>query len=311
MNLTLAEYLNMAQPFYAEGAESADFLIRLFGLAVKDEVSDICSALDLSRDFVGRLCTGKKSMPASSAGFITSNLDEKKIKKFFREHTTDAAVRILAPQIREKLGIACKDSIPSVSNACAEGFINILVECATKQKKVEKSVPDNISDTLQTIESLIGMLPKPPVQEPPDTPREDEKAYISELCLAYAEHEKKEITEGSIASYPVYAEDLKQRRIDYFAAEAVNRGLQELKSKHLGGQFDVLKDEMLTGVRGISQRKYDDGYERMLEVMDRAVIVPLSQYILSQSPYWISNHIRMGVCHYLVNDQKLRWVASK
>ena len=94
----------MTQPFYAEGAESADFLIRLFELAVKDEVSDICSALDLSRDFVGRLCTGKKSMPASSAGFITSNLDEKKIKIFYREHTTDAAVRILAPQIREKLG---------------------------------------------------------------------------------------------------------------------------------------------------------------------------------------------------------------
>lgn len=308
--MKLPEYIEMIYPFFAEGADNTDFLIRLFSEAIQDDYSDVCRALNLSVDYIGRVYTGKREMPARSAAFITSHADEKKIKRFFRDRITDTAVRILEPKLNAIEGITCKPTQFSVSTACAEAFYAVMLQYVDRSKSATKnSVPDKISDTLHTIDMLIGSLPKPSVMDPPDTPLEDEKAYITQLCLAYAEHENAAITEDSITSYPGYAEDLKQRRIDYFAAEAVNRGLRELQSTQLVGQFDVLKEEVYSGVRGTYLRTHTDGFECMLDVMDRAMVVPLSQYILSNSPYWISNHIRMGVCHYLVNDQKLRWVA--
>ena len=53
------------------------------------------------------------------------------------------------------------------------------------------------------------------------------------------------------------------------------------------------------------------GYERMLAVMNQAAIMPLENYLLSASPYWISGNIKKGVCHHLVNARKLKWVRGK
>jgi len=51
-----------------------------------------------------------------------------------------------------------------------------------------------------------------------------------------------------------------------------------------------------------------NGYERMLGVMEQAVLIQTKQYMLSQSPNWISNRIKSGICHFLVNENKLKWV---
>lgn len=308
----LAKYLGMIYPFYSEGVDGSDFLIKLLEAALQDEYSDVVRALDFSRDYAGRVFNGKRSFPVKTAAEVTSHLDEKKIKNFFRNRTTDAAVRVLQPKLQREFQKTCRATIPAVSIACAELFLDILVAISTNQfLETEKSASESISETLHTIDTLIVSLPKPSVQDPPEIPREDEKEYIAELYRAFSDHEDNVfITEEVIDDYPNYNDDLKQSRIDYFSAEAVNRCLRELKSDQLSGQFDVLKDEMLSGVRGTCRKRYIDGYEKMLTVLDRALDVPLSQYILSNSPYWISNHIRKGVCHYLVNDHKIRWVEQ-
>lgn len=82
----------------------------------------------------------------------------------------------------------------------------------------------------------------------------------------------------------------------------------ELQGADLQDQFSVLKSEMYAGVRNTAMKRYDDGFERMLNVMERAIATSVNQYILSRSPYWINNRIKQGVCHFLVNDGKLRWV---
>lgn len=51
--------------------------------------------------------------------------------------------------------------------------------------------------------------------------------------------------------------------------------------------------------------------ERMLAVMEQAVVAPVTNYILSASPYWISGKIKKGVCHHLVNDGKLKWIRRR
>ena len=136
--------------------------------------------------------------------------------------------------------------------------------------------------------------------------------FIDELLRAYGDAEQKELTRADLADYQEYADDLADRRVDYYAAETIRRGVLELRSDTLTGQFDVLKEETFEGVKNTARSsKHANGYERMLAVMEQAAITPVTNYLLSASPYWISAKIKQGVCHHLVNANKLRWVKRR
>ena len=78
----------------------------------------------------------------------------------------------------------------------------------------------------------------------PAVATEDEQKYISELYLAYGDAESMDSFSGDdLSSFPDYAEDLDDRRVDFYAAETIRRGVMELGSGGLANQFDVLKDE--------------------------------------------------------------------
>lgn len=103
----------------------------------------------------------------------------------------------------------------------------------------------------------------------PKVATEDEKKYIDELFLAYADVLKLPVfTRDDLSRFPDCSEDLDDRRIDFNAAESIKRGVQELKSTTLTGQFDVLKNETYTNVRDTVRRPYPSAYDRMLAVMD-------------------------------------------
>lgn len=111
-----------------------------------------------------------------------------------------------------------------------------------------------------------------------------------------------------MAQYDEYNEDREDRRIDYFAADSIRQGIRELYSDGYTNQFTVLKEETWAGIRNTARKSYPNGYEKMLNVMEQAAIIQVAQYTLSRSPNWISNRIKMGVCHFLVNDNILKWV---
>jgi len=81
-----------------------------------------------------------------------------------------------------------------------------------------------------------------------------------------------------------------------------------LYSGRFANQFEILKDETLAGVKNTARRTYLNGYECLLSVMEQATAIQVQRYTLSKSPNWISNRIKMGVCHFLVNERKLKWV---
>jgi hypothetical protein len=166
---------------------------------------------------------------------------------------------------------------------------------------------------LKTADALLATIPAPTMVDPPEIPLPEEQPYISELYAAYGDREGVvDFGEAHLTRYGdgEYDEDIKDRRIDYFAAESIRRGVSELYSGEYANQFDVLKDETLDGVKNTARKTYLNGYERMLGVMEQAVSIEVKRYLLSRSPNWISNRIKMGVCHFLVNENRLRWVRK-
>lgn len=166
-------------------------------------------------------------------------------------------------------------------------------------------------EALEQLEASIARLPVPKQISPPKQISEEEQPYISELYAAYGDKEGiNDFCEAHLSQYEEYNEDRNDRRIDYFAADSIRHSVRELKSDKYKDQFTILKEETLAGVKNTARKSYPNGYEKMLSVMEQAAIIQVTQYTLSRSPYWISNNIKMGVCHILVNDNKLEWVKK-
>jgi len=162
---------------------------------------------------------------------------------------------------------------------------------------------------LDELEASINRLPAPVQKTPPKQILQEEQPYISELYAAYGDKEGiTDFCETHLAQYDEYKEDREDRRIDYFAADSIRQGIRELNSDGYINQFTVLKDETWAGIKNTAKKSYPNGYEKMLSVMEQAAVVQVAQYTLSRSPNWISNRIKMGVCHFLVNDNILKWV---
>ena len=155
-------------------------------------------------------------------------------------------------------------------------------------------------------------MPRPKNVPVPTVATTYEQPYINELLNAYGDAEGiNNFTNEKLQAHEEYKEDLDDRRIDYYAAVSIERGVMELNANNLLDQFDVLKDETLDGVKDTAKKSYPNGFEKMLSVMEQATKLTFENYLLSKSPYWISAKIKKGVCHHLVNDGKLRWVRKK
>jgi len=184
---------------------------------------------------------------------------------------------------------------------------NRLAEDTPKTMTIKKS-----KDPLKAIDELdsfIDRLPAPKQKTPPKQLLKEEQPYISQLYAAYGDKEGiQNFCEAHLAQYGEYNEDRDDRRIDYFAADSIRQSIRELDSDGCTNQFTVLKDETWAGVKNTARKSYPNGYEKMLSVMEQAAVIQVTQYTLSRSPNWISNRIKMGVCHFLVNDNILKWV---
>lgn len=208
-------------------------------------------------------------------------------------------------------GHGITDEDPAV--ACAKLLEQILLDTingsSISQTEKESEIDMALIDEIQ---QKIKSLPRPANVPVPAVATDDEQKYINELYLAYADAEGLDsFSDDDLSSFPDYAEDLDDRRIDFYAAETIRRGVLELGSGGLSDQFDVLKSETFTGVKDTAKRTHPNGFDHMLAVMEQAVLVPVTNYLLSASPYWISGKIKKGVCHHLVNDGKLVWVKRR
>jgi len=304
----------------ARGLNKRDFIIALINAIVDDNAKGECKILDTSPDTAYRCYSGKRRFAKADLSYVTSSLDKGKFQDWVLDSPTDVIQHL--SELLKNWNIDNDGTDEDVSGKLADLFVKTLFEEAgiEPQEKNSQSVEnaagnEDISRALkkvEQIEQLIGELPKPRCVPVPDEILEDESSYINELLSAYGDAEKVEgFNKTDLPRYPEYSEDLSERRIDYFAAETIRRGVLELAHGKLAGQFDVLKTETLTGVKDTERQKHDNGYERMLAVMMQATVIPVSNYILSQSHYWISNSIKKGVCHVLVNDGKLKWVKKK
>ena len=148
-------------------------------------------------------------------------------------------------------------------------------------------------------------LPTP--LKPTDTIDVVELPYICALLEAYSDELKVKIdTTKSLEAYSHYFKHLNRQRKDYYSAETIRRFVRDTLTD--SQQFDILKEEIYNGIIDTHEQEYDSGYKRLVEDLKQASVTNTSKSMLDSKLHCIGISERKGICHMLVNDEKLRWV---
>lgn len=137
-----------------------------------------------------------------------------------------------------------------------------------------------------------------------------ELPYINALCEVYAEKISKAVTPDSLDTLPnSLRRNLSEQRMSYYGAESIQRSVRDVFADG-EQQFQNLKDDAFDG---ISTTYYDDrhttGYERLQAVLEKITNTTLSKSSLMNIVGLIGNLEKKGICHILVNDERIKsWV---
>ncbi|WP_326975001.1 ABC-three component system protein [Caproicibacter sp. BJN0012] len=307
--MTFSEYALGLSPFISFGKSEYDYFTELVGNFVTDAAMDSCKILKRKSDTKYRYIKGDRTIQPKDAQYLYDHRDKSKFSNWIWERMDESDSYDNVVSWLNNLGFASDDPSTACTDLLESTILDIIRNSPTSQAKQESEIDLKLIDD---IEEKIKSLPRPANVPVPRIATQDEQTYISELCQAYGDAEGiSDFSLDNLSSYPDYSDDLDDRRIDFYAAESIRRGVLELGNGKLTGQFDVLKDETFAGVKDTARRIHPNGYECMLAVMEQAIIVPVTNYILSTSPYWISGKIKKGVCHHLVNDGKLKWIRRR
>lgn len=307
--MTFSEFASDLSAYISFGKSESDYFTELVGNFVQDAAMDSCKLLARKPDTKYRYIKGDRTFQPKDAQYLYDHRDKDKFSDWIWERMDDSDSYDNVVAWLDAHNIASDNP----STACAELLESIILDIINSTPVSKAKQETNIDlKLIDDIQDKIKSLPRPANVPVPKVATQDEQIYINELLMAYGDAlGMSTFSVNDLLSFPDYSDDLDDRRIDFYAAETIRRGVLELGSGSLTSQFDVLKEETLDGVKDTAKRTHPNGYDHMLAIMEQAVIVPVTNYILSASPYWISATIKKGVCHHLVNDGKLVWVRRR
>jgi hypothetical protein len=162
------------------------------------------------------------------------------------------------------------------------------------------------SQTPWHVHRFGGGLPnRPSAVLPPSQPSASELQYLRQLLLAYGNHKKCDLADSSqLTPWPFLSAHYQLSRRSFYSAES----LLEFSRDHLPeGEYERLQDELFDGVQESYLVPHTDGYAKVLETTKAALQVQITDHALTTV---LQPADRRGICHQLVNSQRLQWVTD-
>lgn len=145
---------------------------------------------------------------------------------------------------------------------------------------------------------------RPKAALPPSALESAELTYTSELLLAFGDAEKKDVSNTNIADYPEYEKEYNSARRNYYSAD----GLEIFSRDWLpNDSYKELLDECYETISPVVIGDHKDGYTRYLKVSAQAAGTNYSSHPLH---HYIKVQDKKGLCHHLVNEEKVKWVKK-
>lgn len=152
-----------------------------------------------------------------------------------------------------------------------------------------------------------ALKPRPADQIPPaEIDPVAETRYVSQLVAAYCErHPNEDIDSQSVASNPKVGGNFRRQRRDFYKAESLRMYARDSVPP---GTFNLLQEDIHSGVIDTAEDDSLDGMQRL-----RAVLALVGQLDLNRHRLITRSDIddRKGICHQLVNADRLSWIDVK
>ena len=135
--------------------------------------------------------------------------------------------------------------------------------------------------------------------------------YVQALYEAYENKLKRKIDASNIDTMPMrLQENYKEQNRAFFYADSVRHDIRELFDDG-EEEFRKLKADEMSYIRGTYWRPYDDAFERLDAVLDKAMNADLSASVLANMRNLINNLAKKGICQILVDDGEIKsWVIE-
>jgi hypothetical protein len=170
------------------------------------------------------------------------------------------------------------------------------------------SPPELIEQHRQTRYHLAvfgtSFKPRPPVPLPPAVVSHDETNYVLKLYAAFSDHLKCTVSNPQdFDEHTHLTRCFAHARECFYSAEA----LKEFSRDNLPDdtQFTDLCEQVLQGVTPTLNKVHEDGYEKLVDVSEKAVSVAITSNILVSE---VVPSDRVGLCHQLANNGVITWV---
>lgn len=146
---------------------------------------------------------------------------------------------------------------------------------------------------------------RPETQAVPGAYTGDEKRYIDQLVAAYREkHPADVLDRDNVAAHPTRGRHFKRQRQAFFRAESLRVYARESTPD---GTFEALQTDVHAGVVELAESDHADGYTRAQAVLQASTSIHLNSHRLIERA---DLDDRKGICHQLVNDERLTWVQE-
>lgn len=331
--MNFSEFAKMLYPYLGKGAEIPGYVLRLIDLimenpfdevSVKEDMNDKYNPLSsVSLNLLNKIYNGERKISRKKASVISSHFTREKLIDAINGLPIDAQTQ-LCVSLRKK-GIEAEEN--TVDECCADLVGKILQELTFGVKEVKTASEPNIigidaklkgipattvyvQDGKVHIDGTTISLPKQ--LQPPADIAPQELPFIVQLLCAYADALKRDsISCDEVDMLPRrYRTDLADQRKAYYSADSVYHSVREVFEDG-ESMFQDLKDDAYEGIKPTFLKDYDNGYARLVAVLEKITSTTLDKSDLSKIRGLISNLEKKGICHILVNDGKIEsWVIN-
>lgn len=158
-----------------------------------------------------------------------------------------------------------------------------------------------------TLHSSSLAWPKPP-SVPADPDPELEGLYIRQIYAALSDDAGTTL-EAYCQLSDRYRSIFDRQRGFFYDAEGLRRNMRDAFDNG-ETEFGAMKDDLFDGVVDTCDMNYPNGLERMLTTVSEAGKCSITASVLTNLPSLVNNAHKKGMCHMLVSDGKLVWVAD-
>jgi len=202
----------------------------------------------------------------------------------------------------------CRNGITSTREVILEGdlrdYLNALDFSVIGYIPAQRLVDEHRRTRWHVARFGGGLPQRPQAPAPPDQPADNEVVYLGKLFAAYADHQEHPVASADdLAGAIDLLRHYSRSRKEFYSAESL-RGFS--RDTLPPGSYEALQEEVLAGIQDILAGSHDDGYQRVLAVVQAARQIQLTRHALVPR---LDVRDRGGICHQLANDRDdVRWV---